>query len=99
MHLACGVFRAVENRIPLVIAANGGLSAYIDATGRIVQVSPRQQTTTLVVDLDLTNVSSFYRNFGDWLPLACVLCCMVLTVVGWRGRHVRNAVAGDGTAR
>ena len=99
MHLACGVFRAVENRIPLVIAANGGLSAYIDATGRVVQVSPRQQTTTLVVDLDLTYVSSFYRNFGDWLPLACVLCCMVLTVVGWRGRHVRNAVAGAGTAR
>ena len=30
MHLACDVFRAVETRLPLVIAANGGISASID---------------------------------------------------------------------
>ena len=30
MHLACDVFRAVETRTPLVIAANGGISAWID---------------------------------------------------------------------
>ena len=36
LHLACGVFRAVEMRKPLVIAANTGFSAYIDAEGRIV---------------------------------------------------------------
>ena len=34
-HLACGVFRAVECRRPLVIAANTGISASIDACGRI----------------------------------------------------------------
>lgn len=101
MHLACGVFRAVESRIPLVIAANGGLSAYIDAAGRIAQVSPRQQTEILVVDLDLTHLSSFYDDFGDWFAIVCVLCCMVLVVAGWRGRLVRNAsaVGEDGTAR
>ena len=32
MHLACGVFRAVECRMPLLIAANTGFSAWIDAT-------------------------------------------------------------------
>ena len=30
MHLASGVFRAVEMRTPLVVAANRGLSAYVD---------------------------------------------------------------------
>ena len=104
MHLACGVFRAVENRIPLVIAANGGLSAYINNLGQVVQVTPRQQTATLVIDIEQSYVASFYC---DWFALVCVLCCMVLAVGGWRGRHIRNAVAvavagavaGDGTAR
>ena len=36
MHLACGVFRAVECRKPLLIAANTGFSAWIDGDGRIV---------------------------------------------------------------
>ena len=43
MHLACGVFRAVETRLPLVIAANGGISAWIDHLGRVRAKSPRQQ--------------------------------------------------------
>ena len=34
MHLACGVFRAVEFRKPLLIAANTGFSAWIDGDGR-----------------------------------------------------------------
>ena len=45
MHLACGVFRAVETRMPLVIAANGGISAWIDRTGRVLRQSLGKQTS------------------------------------------------------
>jgi len=34
-HLAQYVFRAVENRVPVVRAVNTGISAYVDSTGRI----------------------------------------------------------------
>ena len=34
-HLAGSVFRAVENRVPLVRAANTGVSCFIDSRGRI----------------------------------------------------------------
>ncbi len=44
-HLACGVFRTVECRRPMVIAANTGISASIDANGRILAEGPLRQTT------------------------------------------------------
>ena len=88
MHLACGVFRAIETRIPLVIAANGGLSAYIDQFGLVRQVTPRQQATTLIVDVDeQRDIASFYVETGDWLAGSCVVCCLVLAIIGWRGRR------------
>ena len=87
-HLACGIFRAVEMRLPLVIAANGGLSAYVDPYGTVRQVTPRQEATTLLVDLpqrDSTGLT-FYARWGDWFAGVCVVCCVVLGVVGWRCR-------------
>ena len=79
MHLACGVFRAVETRTPLLIAANGGLSAYVDPVGNIRRVTPRQQTATLLVDLEkYRSGGSFYLKYGDWFAIACVVCCVVL---------------------
>ena len=53
MHLACDVFRAVETRTPLVIAANGGISAWIDRHGRIRAQSPRQQPDVILADVEL----------------------------------------------
>jgi len=47
MHLAAGIFRAVEVRTPLVIAANTGFSAWIDGSGRLRARGPRRQTATL----------------------------------------------------
>ena len=80
MHLACGVFRAVETRTPLLIAANGGLSAHIDHLGIIRQVTPRQKPTFLLVDLERGggHVGSSYVTFGDWFAGLCVVCCLVL---------------------
>ena len=47
MHLACAVFRAVECRKPLLIAANTGFSAWIDSNGRIRAQGPRRATDVL----------------------------------------------------
>jgi apolipoprotein N-acyltransferase len=85
MHLACGVFRAVETRTPLLIAANGGLSAYVDQLGHIRQVTPRQQTATLLVDLEnVDRPLSPYTRFGDWFAEVCVVCCVILALAAAR---------------
>jgi apolipoprotein N-acyltransferase len=88
MHLACGVFRAVETRTPLLIAANGGLSAHIDRYGIIRQVTPRQKPTFLLVDLERGgNLGSSYLTFGDWFAGLCVVCCVILALAAIGHRH------------
>ena len=47
MHLVAAIFRAVEVRTPIVIAANTGFSAHIDGSGRLLDRGPRRATATL----------------------------------------------------
>ena len=44
LHLATMVFRAIENRRPLVTATHGGFSAYVDAAGRVRAKGKRGET-------------------------------------------------------
>jgi apolipoprotein N-acyltransferase len=87
MHLACGVFRAVETRVPLVIAANGGISAWIDHRGSIRAQSPRMQTDYILADIEPSGMHSLYMRFGDWFAGACLACCIVLTAIGWKSNR------------
>jgi apolipoprotein N-acyltransferase len=47
MHLTAAIFRAVEVRTPIVIAANTGFSAWIDGSGRLLARGPRRATATI----------------------------------------------------
>jgi apolipoprotein N-acyltransferase len=87
MHLACDIFRAVETRVPLVIAANGGISASIDRVGRVVARSKKQSSEFLIADVKPGHVSSFYVFFGDWFARLCLACCIILSIVEWRSRR------------
>ena len=51
LHLACNVFRAVELRKPVVVAANTGFSAHIDGDGRILAFGPRRKAAILEADV------------------------------------------------
>jgi apolipoprotein N-acyltransferase len=84
MHLACGVFRAIETRTPLVIAANGGISAWIDQQGRVRAQSPRQKPDVIIADAQKFPQRSLYLQFGDWFAGVCLTACLVLAIIGWR---------------
>ncbi|QEG38031.1 apolipoprotein N-acyltransferase [Bythopirellula goksoeyrii] len=90
MHLACSVFRAIEMRTPVLIAANGGLSAHIDNFGHIVAVSERQEPEFLLADigipLESSRYPSFYARWGDWFAALCMVCCVVLAIVAYLSR-------------
>jgi apolipoprotein N-acyltransferase len=89
MHLVCGVFRAVECRKPLLIAANTGFSAHVDGDGRILRQGPRRATDVLLAEVYPDPRGSWYLRWGDWPAGVCLGACGVLAIAGawtrWRG--------------
>ena len=72
-------FRAVENRTPVVRAANTGISSLIDSTGRITDTTSLFQEAVLIGDIRLTNRVTFHTRYGDvFIRLVCVVFGMVL---------------------
>ncbi|MGO9464554.1 MAG: apolipoprotein N-acyltransferase [Isosphaeraceae bacterium] len=72
MHLAIGVFRTVEHRVPLVRAVNTGLSALVDGNGEIRATLPKDQSGVLSVTVPLDDRTGLYSRWGDWLGLSCL---------------------------
>ncbi|MFA4981292.1 MAG: apolipoprotein N-acyltransferase [Candidatus Omnitrophota bacterium] len=77
-HAQSSVFRAVENRLNVVRAANTGLSCFIDQKGRIVK-RVEELGRDLFVNgvavngMILTNTRTFYTAYGDLFAYACAL--------------------------
>ncbi|MDX1944075.1 MAG: apolipoprotein N-acyltransferase [Pirellulaceae bacterium] len=92
-HLACAVLRAVENRKPLVVAANTGISAWIDGNGRVVEQAPRREARVIVADLRPDGRESPYHLIGDVPANLCGLACVLLAFVGGR-RSAKLALTG-----
>jgi len=77
-HLACSIFCAVENRRPLLVAANTGLSAEIDGSGRVLQVSNRMAKAALLAEPYVDARNGLVQMLG--YPFAWV-CCLVTSFV------------------
>ncbi|HEY2760196.1 MAG TPA: nitrilase-related carbon-nitrogen hydrolase, partial [Pirellulales bacterium] len=91
MHLACGVFRAIEMRKPVLIAANTGFSAWIDADGKILRQSSRFKPSYIIADVELDNRHSLYLDYGDLFPALCLVACLGLAATGiWDWFHSRH---------
>ncbi|HEX5104108.1 MAG TPA: apolipoprotein N-acyltransferase, partial [Pirellulaceae bacterium] len=81
-HLRCGVLRAVENRKPLVVAANTGISAHIDGNGVIRQRGPKRDRQAIVAQVQADGRISPYHWLGDLPANVCALACLGLALVG-----------------
>src|SRR5262249_15539641 len=81
-HLAQAAFRTVENRVPMVRAANTGISAIIDADGRIRWQGPLFETLWHVDDISWPGVRTFYTRYGDVFVWACVVVSVVSLLLG-----------------
>ena len=82
-HQRQAVFRAVENRVPMIRSANSGVSCFVDAYGRVKKLEAEGRESDFhgfllgeVVPGD--GRLSFYTRYGDWPMIGCAL--MVLAV-------------------
>jgi apolipoprotein N-acyltransferase len=96
MHLAAGIFRAVEVRTPLVIAANTGFSAAIDGSGRLLARGPRRDTAPLRVAVQRDGRPSPWLTTGT-LPTGATLAVMAVLALEWL--VTRRLAPGVGSGR
>ncbi len=88
------VFRAVENRLPIVRAANTGISAVIDPTGRLSQQTDLFERTWLKGRITpAEGPTTFYTRWGDLFAYGCMLVTAVSLVSGVVGqKHTREII-------
>lgn len=90
-HLSLAVFRAVETRLPLLRAANDGVTASISSRGEVVdRLAPGGQGV-LQAEVVLAEASpsgqgtTLYVLWGDWFPWCCGV--MWVSLVFWPRRR------------
>lgn len=85
-HLALAVFASIEVRTDLVRAVNSGISALIDANGRVRAATPPEDpylrplpaVGLLVTAARLAGGDTLYVRFGEWFVFACIAGCIAL---------------------
>jgi apolipoprotein N-acyltransferase len=92
MHLVAAIFRAVEVRTPIAIAANTGFSAAIDGCGRLLERGPRRATATLAARLHPDGRRSPWRVTGTLPTGVCVAVAVAVTLEAARGLFFRGGM-------
>ena len=90
MHLVAAIFRAVEVRTPIAIAANTGFSAAIDGCGRLLERGPRRATATLAARLHPDGRRSPWRVTGTLPTGACVAVAVAVMLEAALGRRIQG---------
>lgn len=94
-HMRNAVLRAVENRVPLVRAANTGLSCVVARSGRVVHRLADAEGRTWTPGVLRADVPvppdgmslTFYTRYGDMYGIACAAATLLwLVPATWRQR-------------
>ena len=85
-HFQQARVRAIEEGLPLVRAANTGISAVVDPVGRVIRSLPLGSEGVLDSGLPRPLAPTPYARVGDW-PLALVLAVIGLVAVFRRARQ------------
>ncbi len=87
-HVQSSVFRAVENRVPVIRSANTGVSCFIDQKGRIidtVRINGEEIFVDGYTEKDIYPLRkpTIYTRFGD---IFCYIC-LAIFVISFVKRH------------
>jgi apolipoprotein N-acyltransferase len=90
-QLIAASFRAIENRRWVVRATSTGVSAVIDAHGRVTARSRGDGPEVVTADLERSNALTPYQIFGD---AGVAAACLALVALGLVGRARDSSLSG-----
>ena len=88
-HFVSARLRAVEEGLPMIRSANTGISAVIDAHGRVLASLDIGVEGVLDHALPPSRPATLYSLFGDWILLAVVL--ILSAAIAWNSQPKRTA--------
>ncbi|HOS35874.1 MAG TPA: apolipoprotein N-acyltransferase [Treponemataceae bacterium] len=90
-HMSMAVFRAVENRVPLVRSTASGQTCMVDPNGRVVAMAPAFEEAYLVCRVPVLDElpKTFYRIWGDLWGILFAAVSSITLVTGMLTR-LRN---------
>lgn len=78
LHAAIARIRAIENRIPVVRAANTGVSMIIDKTGKLLQKCDFAEKCHVSSVVNLREGATFFTNLGYYFNWITVLAASII---------------------
>lgn len=90
-HLANAVGRSAENKIPLIRAANTGITGWVDRHGRVREILTDSQGNTFLEGVLFTEAlvpknptPTFFARYGDWFPITCLAITLLILALRLR---------------
>jgi len=102
-HTAICVFRAVENRLPVLRSVNTGISCVINSIGQIkdgfvagtlpTAAMERQGLAGWLVDrISIDDRTTFFSKHGQWLDFCCAICFVVIIIILLPAKFIRRCI-------
>lgn len=85
-HLAQARMRAIEEGLPLLRSTTTGISAVIDADGRVVQSVPLDTAGVLLGRVPAAHSPTLFSKVGNLLSLGWAIALLALSLVALRAR-------------
>ena len=88
-HLNNAILAAVENRRPMLVAANSGISAWIDGNGRVIRSIPRLEGGSILAEPHPDGRWGYWQSVGDW-PARLLAFISLIPMMIWFARRFRT---------
>ena len=78
-HAKQAIYRAIENRMPVIRCANTGISMLINRAGEIENIIDLNKTGTMNISINKNNYEkTFYTRFGNVFSLILLIITLIL---------------------
>ena len=84
-HLAQARLRAAEEGIPVIRSTPTGISALVDADGRLLHSLPWREPGEIDARIPAARAATPFAMLGNWLPLLFAFALLLIAL--WRGRE------------